>query len=74
MFTNLFTDEWWKYTFYLMTRAGAQSLLAAITADQLGWFTQWYQIGATVLTFMVMSFLTSILSSPVPKRPDDSDV
>lgn len=73
-FSQVFNATWWDYTLYLMVRMAAQTGVGAILANQAGWFTHWYETVISIGTMVLLSFLTSILTSPVPKQPDDTNV
>lgn len=60
----MFTREWWKATGVRVARTAAQSLIAAIGADYLGWYSHWYQIVATVATTSLLAFATAIAWPP----------
>lgn len=60
----LFTRDWWKATAIRVVRTAAQTLIAGIGADYLGWFDNWLQILALVGTMSLLSFATAIAFVP----------
>lgn len=73
-FSQVYNKQWWDYTLYLMVRMAAQAAVGAILANQAGWFEHWYETAISIGTLVLLSFLTSVLTSPVPSTPDDSNV
>lgn len=73
-FSQVYNREWWDYTLYLMVRMAAQTAVGVILANQAGWLEHWYETVVSIGTMVLLSFLTSILTSPVPSKSDDSDV
>jgi len=55
---------WWNLTLERVLNTMAQTVVGAIMADQIGWFTRWYQIAISVGTMMTLAFLTQILRDP----------
>lgn len=60
----LFTREWWKATAIRIARTAAQTLIAGIGADQLGWINHWWSIVMLVLTMSILSFATAVAFPP----------
>lgn len=56
--------EWWDKALDRSFKTGAQFLVAAIVADQAGWFNELYQIVASTGTGLLLGFLTSVLLDP----------
>jgi hypothetical protein len=55
---------WWDAALDRSFKAAAQVLILAIVADQLGWFSHWYQILISGGTAALLSLLNSVLMDP----------
>lgn len=60
----LFTRDWWNATAVRVVRTAAQTLIAAIGVNFLGWFDNWLQTLALVGTMSLLSFLNAIIAPP----------
>lgn len=60
----MFTKDWWHATAIRVARTAAQTFIAAVGADYVGWFTSWHQIALSVLTMSLLAFATSVAFPP----------
>lgn len=68
----MFSDKWWKSTLDRAVKTAAQTLIAALGTDTIGWLTlNWAQIGVFVAVSTLLSVATSIVSTPFGADPSD---
>lgn len=60
----MFTRDWWKATGIRVARTAAQTLIAAIGMDYIGWLGNWLQILALVGTMSLLSFANAVVMPP----------
>lgn len=60
----LFTRDWWKATAVRVARTAAQTLVAAIGMNYVGWIDNWLQVLVWVGTMSLLSFANAILAPP----------
>lgn len=60
----LFSREWWKATAMRVARTAAHTLIAGIGMNYVGWFHDWRQILALIVSMSMLSFCNSILAPP----------
>lgn len=68
----MFSKNWWKSTLDRAVKTAAQTFIVALGTDQLGWLAlNWGQIGVFVGISTLLSFATSIASTPFGVNPND---
>lgn len=67
----MFTRKWWGKTLERMMKTAAQTLIGTIGADKLLLELPWNFIWQFTATMILLSFLTSILTTPM--GPDSQD-
>jgi ABC-type iron transport system FetAB permease component len=60
----LFTRDWWKATAIRVARTAAQTLIAGVGMDYIGWLHNWLQILTLVGTMSLLSFANAIVFVP----------
>lgn len=60
----LFTRDWWKATGIRVARTAAQTFIAAVGMNLIGWFDNWLQILALMATMSLLSLANAIVAPP----------
>jgi len=56
--------DWWAVAIDRVLRSGAQALIVVISSNQLGWLDGGWPMVVSVGSYMILSFLNSILIAP----------